>query len=69
MNELPWLTNIPADDINFQGALETASPETIREAIQQMEGKKGNKTRLRALRARLRLLGKIKERQDTMASE
>ena len=56
-DEVEWLIKTPATDPNFKDALERATIAQLREGIMKMSGKKGNKTRIRKCRSRLKQLG------------
>lgn len=49
-----WLTTVPATDVNFKTHLKMATDEEIEWSISLMSGKKGNATRIKALRRELR---------------
>lgn len=51
---LEWLVNTPVGDVNFTTQLKQAGAETVRKAIEQVQDKPGNKTKLKALTCRLR---------------
>lgn len=53
-NNISWLMTVPSGDGNFKSALERATDEEIREAISNLDGKSGVKTKLKALEAELR---------------
>lgn len=53
-NNISWLTTTPPGDCNFKSALRRATDEEIQEAISNLDGKSGVKTKLKALEAELR---------------
>ena len=54
------LCGIPPCDLNFKSALQSASPDTIRRAIDDIAGQPQTKTKLKILEARLRKLEESK---------
>lgn len=53
-NNISWLMTTPSGDCNFKNALKRATDEEIRETINNLDGKIGVKTKLKALEAELR---------------
>jgi hypothetical protein len=53
---LGWLTDVPASDVNFKGALARADAATIRAALKKIEGQPATATKKKALEAALRRL-------------
>ena len=51
---IDWMVTTPATDCNFKSALERSTYAEICEAISQLEGKKGTKTKIAALERELR---------------
>lgn len=53
-NNISWLMTTPSGDCNFKSALERATNEEIQEAISNLDGKNGVKTKMKALEAELK---------------
>lgn len=53
-NNISWLMTTPCGDCNFKGALKRATDEEIQTTISNLDGKRGVKTKLKALEAELR---------------
>lgn len=53
-----WLSNVPTSDNNFKAALDRATPNEIRQALDRTRGKTGHTTRTKVLERRLRKLEK-----------
>jgi hypothetical protein len=64
-HDVACLTSCPANDVNFQGALERADREAINAALKYLEGRSGVQTKELALRRRLRKLGRTGSDVDT----
>lgn len=67
--ELSWLINTSASDLNFKMQLGRANEATILEALKQVEGVDGHKTREKALRVQLNKLSKQVVDESTEAAE
>lgn len=55
---ISWLTRVPATDLNFISHLESANVATLNEALEQMEGKPGNKGRMKKIKSQIKKLEK-----------
>lgn len=53
-----WLTDCPANDVNFKGYLKTASADTIRKALEILNYRQEKKTAIKRLTQRLKQLEK-----------
>lgn len=53
-NNISWLMTTPSGDCNFKSALERATEEEIQTVISNLDGKRGVKTKLKALEAELK---------------
>lgn len=61
-----WLINCPANDGNFIAALHRATMEQLRQAVRFMDGRPGNKTRIKS--CQIELKRRMKHESKTAAT-
>lgn len=49
-----WLLSCPCSDANFKGHLKAAATEEIESVIEELQGKRGTKSKIAVLQAELR---------------